>query len=73
MPSATTNRYMYMGSRNTSPACPASVWNTSTVAPSVAPKPSPTATIRYQGATRLRSSSMRISRMITAATGNTIA
>ena len=51
----------------------ASPWNTSTVAPRVAPKPSPTESIRYQGATTLRSSSPRMSRMITAATGNTTA
>ena len=71
MPSATTNKYMYIGRMNTSPACPARFWNTSTVAPRVAANPSPTDTIRYQGATRLRSSRPRMSKMMSAATGNT--
>ena len=35
---------MDTGSRKTRPVCPASVWNTSTVAPSVAPKPGPIVT-----------------------------
>ena len=64
---------MYTGSRNTSPAWPRSSWNTSTLAPRVAPKPSPTEAIRYHGATTLRSSSPRMSKMMIAATGNTTA
>ena len=64
---------MYTGSRNTSPAWPRRCWNTSTLAPRVAPNPSPTEAIRYHGATTLRSSSARMSKMMTAAAGNTTA
>jgi hypothetical protein len=73
VPNATTNRYMYTGSRNTSPASPLRVWNTSTLAPSVAANPRPTEAIRYHGATTLRSSRPRMSRMRIAAVGNTTA
>ena len=50
-----------------------SAQNTSTLAPRVAPNPSPTEAIRYHGATTLRSSSARMSKMMTAAAGNTTA
>ena len=43
-----------------------------TEAPRVAAKPRPTKIIRYQGATTLCSSSPRMIRISTAATGNTM-
>lgn len=47
------------------------LWKTTTVAPRLAVKPRPTDSIRYQGATRLRSNSARMIMISTAATGNT--
>ncbi len=48
-------------------------WIMITVAPRVAAKPSPTDTIRYNGATRLRSSRARITMITSAAIGKTTA
>lgn len=63
---------MITGSVKISPCSPWRCWNTSTVAPRVAAKPRNTGAIRYQGATRLRSSSASTSMITIAATGNTI-
>ncbi len=62
---------MITGSMNISPGWLPIRWKRIEVAPSVAPKPRATDSIRYQGATRLRSSSPRITMMHTAATGKT--
>ncbi|CAM5676066.1 hypothetical protein SALBM135S_09165 [Streptomyces alboniger] len=62
---------MITGSMNISPGWLPSCWKISDVAPSVAPKPSATDSIRYQGATRLRSSKPRMTMMASAATGKT--
>ncbi len=71
MPSATTNMYMIRGSMNIRPECPAASWKINVAAPSVAAKPRLTDTIRYRGATTLRSSSPRMSMISSAATGKT--
>jgi hypothetical protein len=62
---------MMIGSRKINPGCPSKVLNTGTVEPRVAAKPRPTETMRYQGATTLRSRSPRMSMISRAAMGNT--
>jgi hypothetical protein len=64
---------MTIGRMKMRPLEPPKSWKTATAAPSVAAKPSPTAAIKYQGATRLCRRSPRMRRISTAATGNTIA
>ena len=66
---ATTNRYSRIGSENATPACPAAPWKTSTVAPVVLKKLSTTAIISTSGASRLRSSSARMTAINPPATG----